>query len=265
MSTGAIASKDVGPQTTTTQRLIEDHLGLVERIARCYQGHGLDLDDLIQEGRLGLIQAAKKFDATRGYLFSTYAPYWVRQAITLAIANQARLIRLPTSLWWGELKHLAQAQGKLWQEHGREPSLDELAASTGYERQQVVLLLQAQQEVLSLEAPFPHTNAGEEGQHLADLLEAPADPSTAGEPPTTIADVLKYLTPQEQRVVVCRFQLGQDAGHGVEDIPLPYTVVGRQLGMTRRLVVAVEARAFAKLRFWLERGNHFMTRSAEPG
>ncbi len=256
MSTALSSAQDTLRHTALgTRRLIEDHLGLVvqiaKRYARRYTGHGVvDLDDLIQEGALGLIHAAEKFDAERGLQFSTYASWWIRQAITVAIATQTRTIRVPTSTWEA-LKGLARTQHTLVQQYGREPSLEELAAGMGCEQERVVLLLQMQQETLSLEQPV----VGEHDAYLlGDVLEAP-NADEQGERQAQVASLLRHLTTQEQQVVMWRYQLGTDAACGVEDIPLSYAEVGRHLGMTAALVKAIEGRAFVKLRFWAVRGR----------
>lgn len=225
----------------TKRRLVEEHLGLLvhiaNRYARRYTGHGLvDLDDLIQEGALGLMHAAEKFDAARGFQFATYASWWVRRAITLAIATQTRAIRVPTNVW-NELKHLAQAQGTLWQQLQREPTLDELAASMGCEHERVLLFLQMQQDMLSLEQPMGVDN---DAHLLGDVLEAPND-DERDERQAMVASLLRHLNQKERQVIELRYQLGAEAEYSVEDIPLPYTEVGRRLKMTSALVKSVEA------------------------
>ena len=218
----------------------------------------VDLEDLIQDQALGLLAAAEKFDAERGWQFSTYASWWIRRAITLAMAKQARTIRLPLDLW-RESTHLAQTATLLWQQLQREPTTQELAACLGCEPERVRFLLQLRQEPLSLEQAV---SPDDEEHCLGDLLEAPDD-SQQQEQHATVAGLLQQLTPQERAVVMQRYQLGRDAEHGIEDIPLPYAEVGRRLQMTDRLVKAVEARALVKMRFWAERG-HRVVRSA-PG
>jgi RNA polymerase primary sigma factor len=256
MSAAISSSQDTTRHTALGKgRLIENHLGLVvqiaKRYARRYSGYGVvDLDDLIQEGALGLIHAAEKFDAARGFQFSTYASWWIRRAITVAIATQTRTIRVPTGTW-EELKHLAQAQGALWQQLQREPALGELAACMGCEQERVVLLLQMQHETLSLEQPV----VGEHDAYLlGDVLEAPND-SEQGERQAQVASLLRHLTAQERQVITLRYQLGAEAEYGSEDIPLPYTEVGRRLKVTAELVKSVESRALMKLRFWAARGR----------
>jgi RNA polymerase sigma factor (sigma-70 family) len=256
MSTALSSPQDaMRPTALGTRRLIEDHLGLVvqiaKRYARRYSSQGVvDLDDLIQEGALGLIHAAEKFDAERGVQFSTYASWWIRQAITAAIATQTRTIRVPTSTW-EEFKRFAQAQGALWQQLQREPSLDELAACMGCAQERVVLLLQMQQETLSLEQPVVVEH---DAYLLGDVLEAPNE-SEQGERQAQVASLLTHLTAQERQVITLRYQLGAEAEYGSEDLPLPYTEVGRRLRMTAELVKAVESRALMKLRFWAARGR----------
>lgn len=245
----------------TRMLVVEDHLGLVARIARRYarnyQGHHtMDLEDLIQEGTIGLMRAIEKFDDAKGCKFSTYAVYWIRQAIGQAIENESRIMRLPSPIWQA-LRRLVRAQAVLWQQKQREPSLDDLAKELRLEREEVLALLHLQQEPVSLEQPI----YSEDGNTLLeDLLEAPDD-TRAREQQTEVADLLKYLTPQERQVIETRYQLGQTAN--AENIPLPYMEVGRQLGMTPGLVKTMEERAFMKMRFWAERGDLFAMRPSE--
>jgi RNA polymerase primary sigma factor len=235
---------------------VEDHLGLVmhlaKRYAGSYQGHHiLDLDDLYQEGVLGLLHAAEKFDARKGFRFSTYATYWIRWAIGQAIMNESRTIRLPTTIWSASGR-LVRAQAALWQQKQREPSPDELAEAMQCEKEQVLVLLQLQHEPISLEQPV---YAEQEATLFGDQLTAPDD-SEQREQHTEVADLLKHLSPRERQVIEARYQLGYTGTYGVEDIPLPYTEVSRQLGMTTGLVKAVEARAFVKMRFWATRSPY---------
>jgi len=259
VSSSAI-SNDVHQQkeqqpASTTRILVEDHLGLVmhlaKRYAGSYQGHHLlDLDDLYQEGVLGLMHAAEKFDARKGFRFSTYATYWIRWAIGQAIMNESRTIRLPTTIW-PALQHLTRAQAALWQQYQREPSLDELAAVMQCEKKQVLALLHLQHELVSLEQPV---SSGHEVTLVGDQLAAP-DNSEQREQQREVAELLKHLSSRERWVIEMRYQLGQTATYGIEDIPLPYTEVSRQLGMTTGLVKAIETRALIKLRFWVERSK----------
>jgi len=250
--TGTSQQTEQQPASTTPIR-VEDHLGLVMHLAKRYAGsyqgqHLLDLEDLYQEGVLGLLHAAEKFDARKGFRFSTYATYWIRWAIGQAIMHESRTIRLPTTIW-PALHHLARAQAALWQRYQREPSLDELAEVMQCEKEQVLVLLHLQHEPVSLEQPV---YSGHEVTRFGDQLAAPDD-SEQREQQTAVAGLLKHLSPRERQVIQTRYQLGQAGAYNVEDIPLPYTEVSRQLGMTTGLVKAVEARAFLKMRFWAER------------
>jgi RNA polymerase primary sigma factor len=236
---------------SATPILVEDHLGLVmhlaKRYAGSYQGHHiLDLEDLYQEGVLGLMHAAEKFDARKGFRFSTYATYWIRWAIGQAIMHESRTIRLPATIWSASGR-LVRAQAALWQQYQREPSPDELAEVMQCEKEQVLVLLQLQHELVSLEQPV---SSGRETTLFGDQLAAP-DETEQREQQTAVADLLKHLSPREQQVIEMRYQLGQTAD--VEDIPLPYTKVSRQLGMTTGLIKAIETRALLKLRFWATR------------
>jgi RNA polymerase sigma factor (sigma-70 family) len=217
----------------------------------------LDYDDLAQEGALGLIRAVETFDEGRGFQFGTYARWWVRQAMSRAIAEKARVIRLPEYLS-GELKRLARVQGALWQEHHQEPIVEQMTQAMECAQRQVVFLMQLRQEVLSLE----DEERDEEEQHLGERLQAP-DPSQQREEQASVTELLDHLNPRERRVIVARYQLGQGAEHGVEDIPVPYSVAARQLEMTDYLVKQVEERALLKMRYWAERGDRLATGSSE--
>ena len=239
---------------SATRILVEDHLGLVmhlaKRSARSYQGqHILDLEDLYQEGVLGLMHAAEKFDARKGFRFSTYATHWIRWAIGQAIMHKSRTIRLPTTIWSASGR-LVRAQALLWQQYQREPSLEELAAVMQYEKEQVLVLLHLQHEPVSLEQPVYSEH---EVTLVGDQLAAPDD-TEQREQHTEVAELLTHLSPQERRVIQTRYQLGQTAE--AEDIPLPYTIVGRRLGMTTGLVKAIETRALMKMRFWATRSPY---------
>jgi RNA polymerase primary sigma factor len=238
---------------SATATLVEHHLGLVmhlaKRYAGSYQGHHLlDLEDLYQEGALGLMHAAEKFDARKGFRFSTYATYWIRWAIGRAIMNESRTIRLPTTIW-PVAGRLAQAQAALWQQYQREPSPDELAEVMQCAKEQILGLLHLQHEPVSLEQPVYSEH---EVTLVGDQLAAP-DNSERREQQREIADLLTHLSPRERRVIQTRYQLEPTATSGVEDIPWPYTEVSRQLGMATGLVKAIETRALMKLRFWAER------------
>ncbi len=257
MSSTAIAT-DARQQTvyqpaSATPIRVEDHLGLVMHLAKRYAGsyqgqHLLDLEDLYQEGVLGLLHATKKFDARKGFRFSTYATYWIRWAIGQAIMNESRTIRLPTTIW-PALHYLARAQAALWQQKQREPSLDELAEAMQCEKEQVLALLHLQHEPVSLEQPV---SSEHEVTRFGDQLAAPDDSEQQAQQ-REVAALLTHLSSRERQVIQTRYQLGPTGAYSVEDIPLPYTEVSRQLGMTTGLVKAVETRALLKMRFWAER------------
>ncbi len=263
MSSTAISNdalqETVQQQASATDTLVEHHLGLVvyiaKRYAGSYQGHRiLDLDDLMQEGVLGLMHAAEKFDARKGFRFSTYATYWIRWAIGQAIMNESRTIRLPSPIWY-TAQRLVRAQAFLWQQKQKEPSPDELAEAMQCEKEQVLVLLQLQHEIVSLEQPVYSEH---EVTLFGDQIAAPDD-TEQREQQREIADLLKHLSPRERQVIELRYQVGQATTYSIEDIPLPYTEVGRRLDMTPRLVKAVEERAFVKMRFWAEQGNVSIT------
>ena len=237
-------------QASATQPLIEQHLGLVvhlaKRYAGSYQGHHiLDLDDLVQEGVLGLMHAAEKYDGHKGFQFSTYATYWIRWAIGQAIMHDSRTIRLPTTIWSASGR-LLQAQAALWQQQQREPSLDELVEAMQCAKEQILLLQHLQHELVSLEQPV---YSEDEVILLGDQVAAPDD-TEQRERQQEVAELLTHLNPQERQVIQTRYQVGEEPADSGEAVPLPYTVVGRRLGMTDTLVKAVEARAFIKMRFW---------------
>ncbi len=260
MSSTAI-SNDASQETlqqraVATHTVVEHHLGLVvhiaKRYARSYQGHHiLDLDDLVQEGVLGLMHAAEKFDAHKGFRFSTYATHWIRWAIGQAIMNESRTIRLPTTIWSASGR-LVRAQAALWQQQQREPSLDELAEVMQCEKEQVLVLLQLQHELVSLEQPM---YSEQEVTLFGDHIAAPDD-TEQREQHTEVAQLLKHLSPRERQVIQTRYQLGQATTCSMENIPVPYTEVSRQIGMTTGLVKATETRALMKLRFWATRSPY---------
>ena len=258
MSSRTASSNDVTQETrqqqaVTTHALVEHHLGLVVHLAKRYAGsyqghHVLDLDDLVQEGVLGLMHAAEKFDARKGFQFSTYAAYWIRWAIGQAIMHESRTIRLPTTICFASGR-LVRVQAALWQQYQREPSLDELAEAMQCAKEQVLLLLQLQHEPVSLEQPVYSEH---EVTLFGDQLAA-ADDTEQREQYTEVAELLKHLSLQERLVIETRYQLGQTRASSIEDIPLPYTEVSRQLDMTAGLVKATETRALLKMHFWATR------------
>ena len=236
-----LAQKMVEGDVEAKKQLVEANLRLVVSIAKRYVGKGMFFLDLIQEGNLGLMKAVEKFDHDRGHKFSTYATWWIRQAITRAIADQARTIRIPVHMV-ETIHRVSRASRQLLQELGREPSAEEIAVELGMAADKVREIMKVAQDPVSLETPIGE----EEDSHLGDFIPdedspAPAEAATRTLLREQLIEVLHTLTPREEQVLTLRFGLEDGRQRTLEE-------VGRVFNITRERIRQIEAKALRKLR-----------------